>query len=156
MPSLRSVLDPACVALNVVAPDKPAALAVLVDMLLATGQADDRAGLLRAVLDREALAPTGIGSSCAIPHAQTDVVRRTAMAVIRLAEPLDFGAPDGIKAVLVFLIVGPKDSASVHLRLLSRLARVLGDDDTRDRLLAAPDTTAFAEVLYSTDPSACA
>lgn len=156
MPALRSVLEPACVAVSVVAPDKQAALAVLVDMIAASGNTDDPAGLLRAILDREALAPTGIGSSCAIPHAQTDVVRRTAMAVIRLDEPLDFGAPDGTKAVLVFLLVGPKDSAAVHLRLLSRLARVLGDDEIRDRLLAAPDASAFAELLYATDPSACA
>jgi len=156
MPALRSVLDPACVAVNVVAPDKQAALGVLADMVAASVQTDDPAGLLRAVLDREALAPTGIGSSCAIPHAQTDVVKRTAMAAIRLDKPLDFGAPDGTKAELVFLIVGPKDSAAAHLRLLSRLARVLSEDEIRDRLLAAPDASAFAELLYATDPSACA
>lgn len=156
MPSLRSVLEPGCVAVNVVAPDKQAAIGVLVDMLAASGHTDDRAGLQRAVMDREALAPTGIGSSCAIPHAQTDIVARTALAVVRLAEPLDFGAPDGTTASLVFLIVGPKDSAAVHLRLLSRLARVLGDDEIRNALLAAPDAAALAEALYATDPTACA
>jgi len=158
MPSLRSVLDPGCVAVNVAAVDKQAALATLVDMIAASGTTRDGAGLLQAVLDREALAPTGIGSECAIPHAQTDSVAETRMAALRLATPLDFGAPDGSPARLVFLIVGPKDSAAQHLRLLSRLARVLSDDDIRSRLLDVPDSGAFVETLFSTDPppSACA
>jgi mannitol/fructose-specific phosphotransferase system IIA component (Ntr-type) len=158
MPSLRSVLDAGCVAVDVAVADKKAALGVLVAMIAASGKADDSAGLLRAVLDREALAPTGIGSDCAIPHAQTDAVAETRMAAIRLAQPIGFGAPDGTAARLVFLIVGPKDSAALHLRLLSRLARVLSDDDIRSRLLAVADATAFMDVLFSIDPppSACA
>lgn len=158
MPSLRSVLDPGCVAVDVAAVSKDAALSALVDMMAGSGITHDGAGLLRAVLEREALAPTGIGGECAIPHAQTDAVAETRMAVIRLAQPIDFGAPDGTAARLVFLIVGPKDSAALHLRLLSRLARVLSDDEIRGRLLAVPDTAAFMDVLFSTDPppSACA
>ncbi len=158
MPSLRSVIEPGCVAVDVAAADKQAALAALVDMLAVSGTTQDGAGLMQAVLDREALAPTGIGSECAIPHAQTDLVAETRMAALRLTTPLDFGAPDGTPARLIFLIVGPKDSAALHLRLLSRLARVLGDDDIRTRLLEVPDSAAFVEALCSTDPppSACA
>lgn len=158
MPSLRSVIEPGCVALNVAAVDTHAALATLVDMMAASGTTQDGAGLLQAVLDREALAPTGIGSECAIPHAQTDLVGQTRVAALRLSKPLDFGAPDGTLARLVFLIVGPKDSAALHLKLLSRLARVLGDDDLRSRLLEVSDAAAFIETLCATDPppAACA
>jgi len=158
MPRLDAVFRPSYAAVNVRAASKADAIAVLVDLLAKSGKTADRDGLLRAVLDREALAPTGLGDDCAIPHAQTDAVDSTSLAAIRLVDPIDFGAPDGTPARLVFLIVGPKDSASVHLRLLSRLARVLCDPDFRDGALSAPDAASFAAAILATDPppGACA
>jgi mannitol/fructose-specific phosphotransferase system IIA component (Ntr-type) len=150
--ALSSYFEPVRCAVGVRAVTKAEAVAALVDLLAATGKAPDRDGLLRAVMEREALAPTGLGDDCAIPHAQTDAVSETALAAIRLAEPLDFGAPDGTPARLVFLIAGPKDSAALHLRLLSRLARTLSDPDFRDAALAAPDAPAFAAAILATDP----
>ena len=152
MAALSSYFDADRCAVGVRAGTKAEAVAALVDLLAATGKAPDRAGLVRAVMDREALAPTGLGDDCAIPHAQTDAVSETSLAAIRLSEPLDFGAPDGTPARLVFLIAGPKDSAALHLRLLSRLARTLSDPDFRDAALAAPDASAFAAAILATDP----
>jgi len=152
------VFAPSCAAVEVRAATKADAIAALVDLLASAGNAPDPAGLLAAVMARESLAPTGLGEDCAIPHAQTDTVSETAIAAIRLESPMDFGAPDGTKARLVFLIVGPKDSAALHLRYLSRLARVLGDPDFHDAAIAAPDAAAFAAVILATDPppGACA
>jgi len=158
VPRLSSAFAPACAAVDVRAATKADAIAALVDLLAAAGKAPDRDGLFRAVMDREALAPTGLGEDCAIPHAQTDTVSETAIAAIRLAAPLDFSAPDGTLARLVFLIVGPKDSAAQHLRLLSRLARVLSDPDFHDAAIATPDAATFAAAILATDPppGACA
>ncbi|MBU0927825.1 MAG: PTS sugar transporter subunit IIA [Spirochaetes bacterium] len=158
MPGLEAVFDRACVAVDVVAACKRDAITALVDLLASAGKAPDRDALIRAVMEREALAPTGLGDDCAIPHAQDDSAPETAVAAIRLAEPMDFGAPDGTPARLVFLIVGPKDSAAAHLRLLSRLARVLCDDDFRSSALAAPDAGSFALAILRTDnpPATCA
>ena len=148
---LHEVFSPACAAVNVIASDKTEAIAALVDLLATAGKVPDRDALIEAVMEREALAPTGLGEDCAIPHAQTDVVSTTAIAAIRLAAPVDFNAPDGTPARLVFLIVGPKDSAAIHLRLLSRLARILSDIDFRTLAMAAPDAGTFAALLLKTD-----
>ncbi len=158
MPRLSTVFAPSCAAVDVRAATKADAIAALVDLLAAAGKAPDRAGLLTAVMEREALAPTGLGEDCAIPHAQTDTVMETAIAAIRLAAPMDFGAPDGTSARLVFLIVGPKDSAALHLRYLSRLARVRSDPGFHDSAIAASDPAAFSATLLATDPppEACA
>jgi len=158
MPRFSTVFSASCAAVNVRAATKSEAIAALVDLLAAAGKAPDRTGLLAAVMEREALAPTGLGEDCAIPHAQTDTVTETAIAAIRLAEPMDFGAPDGTSARLVFLIVGPKDSAALHLRYLSRLARVLSDPDFHDAAIAAPNAAVFSATLLATDPppEACA
>jgi fructose-specific phosphotransferase system IIA component len=151
---LHEVFNPACAAVNVTACDKTEAISVLVDLLVKSGKVPDREALIKAVMEREALAPTGLGEDCAIPHAQTDVVSTTSIAAVRLATPVDFNAPDGTTARLVFLIVGPKDSAAVHLRLLSRLARILSDIDFRTTAMAAPDAAAFASMLLKTDEPA--
>lgn len=158
MPRLSSVFAPSCSAVDVNVATKAEAIAALVDLLVAAGKASDRTGLLSAVMDRETIAPTGLGEDCAIPHAQTDTVTETAIAAIRLATPMNFGAPDGTSARLVFLIVGPKDSATQHLRYLSRLARLLSDPDFRDATLLAPDAASFSATILATDPppGACA
>jgi len=151
VPALRNALAPDRAAVGVKAADKREAIAALVDLLAAAGKAPDRDALLAAVLEREALAPTGLGDDCAIPHAQTDAVSETSVAVVRLAEPVGFDAPDGSPARLVFLLAGPKDSAAVHLRLLSKLARLLSDPEFRRALLEAPDGAALAGLIIGAD-----
>lgn len=151
MPALSTALSPDRAAVGVRAASKREAIAALVDLLAAAGKAPDRDALLAAVLEREALAPTGLGDDCAIPHAQTDAVTETSVAVVRLAEPVDFGAPDGSPARLLFLLAGPRDSAAVHLRLLSKLARLLSDPEFRRALLDAPDGVALAGLILDAD-----
>jgi fructose-specific phosphotransferase system IIA component len=151
MISLRSILDPACVVVDLDIQSKDQVIKHLVD-LVSTGDAvADYDGLLRDVMAREALAPTGMGMSCAIPHAHSAAVLRTVVAAARLKSPVDFGAPDGSPASLVFLMVGPKDAAGVHLKLLSKFARFLHDDSFREAAMAAADAAAFAELIYARD-----
>ncbi len=151
MPALRNALAPDRAAVGVKAADKREAIAALVDLLAAAGKAPDRDALLAAVLEREALAPTGLGDDCAIPHAQTDAVSETSVAVVRLAEPVGFDAPDGSPARLVVLLAGPKDTAADHLRLLSKLPRLLSDPEVRRALLEAPDGAALAGLIIGAD-----
>ena len=52
---------------------------------------------------------------------------------------------------LLFLLAGPRDSAAVHLRLLSKLARLLSDPEFRRALLDAPDGVALAGLILDAD-----
>jgi fructose-specific phosphotransferase system IIA component len=151
MISLRSILDPACVVVDLEAADKNTVIRVLVDKLAAGDAVNDAEALYRDVMAREHLAPTGLGMACAIPHAHSNAVSRTAVAAARLRTPIDFGAPDGSAATLVFLMVGPKDAAGIHLKLLSKFARFLHDDSFRVAALVAPDAVAFADLIYERD-----
>jgi len=78
--------------------------------------------LLEAVLEREALMPTGIGNGIAIPHprnplAATEGEQFTAIAF--LEHPIDWNSLDGKKVDTLILIVSA--SAGQHLRTLSRI-----------------------------------
>ncbi|MFH2113322.1 MAG: PTS sugar transporter subunit IIA [Spirochaetota bacterium] len=151
MISLHSILDPACVVVDLDLCSKEEVIGALVDLLSGSGAVSDRDGLLRDVMAREALAPTGLGMSCAIPHAHSAAVLRTVVAAARLRTAVDFGAPDGTPATLVFLMVGPRDAAGIHLKLLSKFARFLHDDAFRAAAMAAADAASFAELIYARD-----
>ena len=151
MISLRSILDPACVVVDLDNHNKGDVIKSLVNLLAAGDAVSDPKALLQDVMAREALAPTGMGMSCAIPHAHSTAAMRTVVAAARLRSPVDFGAPDGTPATLVFLMVGPKDAAGIHLKLLSKFARFLHDDTFREAAMAAPDAASFAELIYTRD-----
>ena len=55
------------------------------------------------------------------------------------ADPVDFGAIDDQKVRLVFLLVGTEAAKSEHIKILSRISRLLNRDAFRERLLQARD-----------------
>ena len=61
--------------------------------------------------------------------------------------PVPFDAVDGEPVRLVFLIVGPESAAGQHVKVLSRIARLVRREPVRDALLAAKDAPEFYAVL---------
>ncbi len=151
MIAFRTVLDPACIILDLDAECKESVLRSLIDRFAAMKYTFSPEELLEAVLRREALAATGLEAGCAIPHAQSDSMPKTRLAFARLKNPIDFGASDHVPAALVFLLAGPKSAAGTHLQLLSKLARLLQDDAFRIAVSAANDPTALAGLFYAKD-----
>ena len=93
--------------------------------------------LLQAVLEREALMPTGIGKGIALPHPRTPLLGEEDEAFAAIAfpvQPLDWNTPDGSKVHTIFLIVSK--SAKQHLGVLSRI-NFLCQDETFYSLLKA-------------------
>ncbi|WTQ62391.1 fructose-specific PTS transporter subunit EIIC [Streptomyces sp. NBC_00158] len=127
---------------------KEAAIREMAEMLAATGNVRDVEELVRVALAREAQGTTGLGESIAIPHAKTDAVARPTVGFARSSEGIEWGALDGTKARLVFMISVPEAAAGdEHLRILALLSRKLMDADFRERLRSAPDGPAVLEVL---------
>lgn len=137
---------------EILATSRDSAISELVELLARTGQVTDRAELVRAVLAREEQGTTGLGEEIAIPHAKTDAVSTPLVAFARAPRGIDWGAPDGTPARLLFMIAVPRaDAGDEHLRILARLSRKLMDGDFRARLLAATDTAAILRVLAEID-----
>ncbi len=103
-------------------PDKWTLIERLVDLLIDSGKAVDRATLLDAILSREKLASTGLGNGIAIPHARTDGVHEVAVALGISPSGLDFDAADGKPCHLVFLIVSPPEASIRYLEALAAVA----------------------------------
>ncbi|MFD8984979.1 fructose-specific PTS transporter subunit EIIC [Streptomyces sp. NPDC059564] len=127
---------------------KEAAIREMAEMLATTGNVRDVDELVRVALAREAQGTTGLGESIAIPHAKTEAVTRPTVGFARSDEGIEWGALDGTKARLVFMISVPEAAAGdEHLRILALLSRKLMDPGFRGRLQSAPDGPAILDVL---------
>ena len=77
--------------------------------------------------------PAGIAEGIAIPHAIGNFVNRPALAVATLDKALDFGAADGQKCDLVFMIASPNET-NAYISLLGQLSVMLNNKNLCDRL----------------------
>ncbi|MEU8436406.1 fructose-specific PTS transporter subunit EIIC [Streptomyces sp. NPDC029216] len=145
---LSGYLTERTVKTELAAASKAAAIREMAEMLAGTGNVRDVEELVRVALAREAQGTTGLGESIAIPHAKTDAVTRPTVGFARSAEGIEWGALDGTKARLIFMISVPEAAAGdEHLRILALLSRKLMDGGFRARLQCAPDGPAVLEVL---------
>ncbi|MEV8537201.1 fructose-specific PTS transporter subunit EIIC [Streptomyces sp. NPDC051211] len=145
---LSGYLTARTVKTELAADDKEAAIREMAELLAVTGHVRDVDELVRVALAREAQGTTGLGESIAIPHAKTDAVSRPTVGFARSSEGIEWGALDGTKARLIFMISVPEAAAGdEHLRILALLSRKLMDQGFRARLQSAPDERAILDVL---------
>ncbi|WP_287930856.1 PTS sugar transporter subunit IIA [Arthrobacter sp.] len=143
--------NPGLVILELVADSKEDAAAQLAAKLFEQGRVSDLAGFLRHVNAREHQMATGLPGGIGVPHARSDYVTQTSIAVgvTKFGHSLDFGAVDG-PATVVLLIATPANSFSEHLEVLATLARSLFKENFRESLRRAHDKEVIAELINST------
>ncbi|MTE17817.1 PTS lactose transporter subunit IIC [Streptomyces sp. TRM43335] len=142
------------VDLDLSADTREAAVRSLAERMAGVGRVTDLDGLLADVAAREAQMPTGLEGGIAIPHCRSEHVTEPTLAFGRSGTGIDFGAPDGRPADLVFLIAAPAGAHSDHLTILSALARRLADEDFTATLRAAGDAAAAAALVRGDEPPA--
>ncbi len=119
----------------------------LLDVVATHPAVIDPEGMRRAVFEREKMMSTGVGKGLGLPHAKTAAVTETVAAFAITADPVDFGAVDDQKVRLVFLLVGTEAAKSEHIKILSRISRLLNRDAFRERLLQARDADEVLALL---------
>jgi PTS system nitrogen regulatory IIA component len=100
-----------------------------------------------ALLQRERLGSTGIGSGIALPHSKLMKCKTIFGVFARLEKPVDFAATDAAAVDLVFLLLAPESAGADHLKALARIARVLRDPAITTKLRAMDDPAALYAVL---------
>lgn len=111
----------------------------LVDLFKSDIRVEDIEKVRTSVLDREKVMSTGVGKGFAIPHGKTNAVKEIIGAFGRIKDGIDYESLDGNPVNLVFLLVGKDNLISTHIKLLSRISRLMNKDDFRHRLLEAND-----------------
>ncbi|MBW1805781.1 MAG: PTS sugar transporter subunit IIA [Deltaproteobacteria bacterium] len=143
---LSEILDEENILPDLKARDKKKVLEELVDTIVSNHPSLDKDSLVKVLLERERLGSTGIGDGVAIPHGKFHGVSEPIISFGRSRKGLDFESMDGQPAYLFFLLVAPENSASVHLKALARIAKILKNDVFRKVLMGAE----AREELYKT------
>ncbi len=120
--------------------DKDEAIRELVDALYAAGRIDDRGRMEDAVWARESVYSTGLGHGFAIPHCKTDAVAANSIGILKLDQPIEWGSLDGNPVRMVILLaLRESNQNGTHMKVFSRLARKLMDEEFRGRLMQIDD-----------------
>lgn len=109
----------------------------LIDLFKDDERVSNIENMRMAVHDREKIMSTGVGKGFAIPHAKTASVTDIVAAFGKLDHPIDFQALDGQSVNLVFLLVGKENLVGPHIKLLSRISRMMNKDEFRESLAKA-------------------
>lgn len=95
----------------------------------------------KALLEREELASTSLGSGVAIPHCRLPGIKAFVVGVAITKKTIDFDAIDNEKVNIFPFVIGPEESPKEHLKVLSGIARLLRNPETRTamRKVQTPD-----------------
>jgi len=103
---------------------------------------------------RERLGSTGLGQGVAIPHGRIKGLKDAIAGFVRLAQPIPFDSPDGKAVNLIFVLLVPEQATEKHLQILSELAQMFSDRALREAMAAAPDASAFHQLIAAWQPDA--
>jgi len=115
--------------------DKEHVINELIDLYKENDKVNDIEKVRTAILDREKIMSTGVGKGFAIPHGKTNAVNDVIAAFGKTTRDIDYDALDGDPVHLVFLLVGRDDMVSKHIKLLSKISRLMNKDEFRERLI---------------------
>ena len=132
---IHQLLRPSTVRIGLDGGTKDDVIRGLVDLLEGHDAITNIDAVRDAVFEREQVMSTGVGKMLGLPHAKTGAARSTVAAFATTAEPIDFGAIDDEPVRLLFLLVGPEDDKSRHIKILGRISRLVSRDPIRERLL---------------------
>lgn len=135
--NITDVLERSSVLVNLEARTKEEVLNRMIDVLKGSESINSIDDIRQAVFEREKLMSTGIGNGFALPHGKTKAVKSTIGVFATLARPVDFQALDSQPVSIVFMLIGQEHGVGTHLRLLSRISRLMTNAGFRERLTAA-------------------
>jgi len=113
----------------------------------------DREKVRLAILEREKIMSTGVGNGFAIPHGKTDAVTDIIAAFATTEKPIDYQSLDEKPVRLVFLLVGKDNMVGPHIKLLSRISRLMSKEDFRKRLLQVKTSREIMEMFKQEEAS---
>lgn len=119
----------------------------LVDLFKDDERVIDLEGMRQSVIEREKIMSTGVGKGFAIPHSKSNSVNEIIAAFGKLDEPVDFQALDGQPVNLIFLLVGRENLVGPHIKLLSRISRMMNRDEFRENLAKAQTADEIYELF---------
>jgi fructose-specific phosphotransferase system IIA component len=132
--NLLDIYDPKVVKFDLDVSDKKQAIKEVTKIMFDAGKINDIVKFEEAILEREKNFPTGIGYGLAIPHCISDSVNEVSFSFIKLKNEIEWGSLDDKNINIIIMLTAKMGNDSEHLKLLSKLATLLMDDEFRENL----------------------
>jgi fructose-specific phosphotransferase system IIA component len=133
--------------------DKEDIINELVNLFQNDSRVTDLERVRNAVLEREKIMSTGVGKGFAIPHGKTGAIKEIIAAFGKTTKPIEYQSLDNQPVSLVFLLVGKENLVSSHIKLLSRISRMMNKDDFRLKLINAATPSEILELFRQEENS---
>lgn len=134
---ITTLLSPERIRIGLAGADKQSVIDGTISLLEGDKRVLNLEEVRGVVLERESQMSTGVGKGLGLPHGKSPSVKSSVAALAVTREPVDFNSFDGEPVRIIFLLVGPPDAQSTHIRTLSRISRIMNSDSFRERVLAA-------------------
>lgn len=112
-----------------------------------------RSVVFDSLFSRERLGSTGLGHGVAVPHGRIKGLNEAVAAFVRLAQPINFEAPDGKPVNLMVILLVPEQATQQHLEILAELAQMLSSKTLRDELAIEPSASTVHSLLTHWEPT---
>ena len=134
---ITDILKKESVKLELEANNKETLLQDMVELAKESGKISNPEEALKELHKREAIMSTGVGKGIALPHAKTNSVEDSVGALTILKNPVNFNSLDGKPVEIAFMLLGRENNVGNHLRLLSKISRLMNNDPFRKKLMSA-------------------
>ncbi len=134
---ISDILSTDVIAVNLDVADKDDAIRKVIELAAKSNKILDKEKVSKTIFEREKLVSTGVGKGFAIPHGKTDSISDVVAAFAITKEPIDFDSIDGEPVRFIFMLIGKENLLNTHIKLLSRISRLMNKDEFREKLLEA-------------------
>ncbi len=125
----------------------------MIELVSTSEKVLDKVKVREAVFEREKIMSTGVGYGFAIPHGKTDAVTGIVAGFGITEKPIDYQSLDDQPVRLVFLLVGKDSMVGPHIKLLSRISRLMNKEDFRTKLLETKTAREIVETFQQEEAS---
>lgn len=125
------------------------ALSFVSNQAAKAGIASDADAVMNAFLAREAEGTTGMMEGFAIPHAKSDAITEAAVIVVKDESGVTgWDTMDGAPVnVAIALLIPGAQAGTTHLKILSKVAEALMDEDFRATVKGSTDAVEIAKTI---------
>jgi len=150
---ITDILSEQVIRTNLPGSSKEEIINAMIELAATQERVLDKEKLRTAILEREKIMSTGVGSGFAIPHGKTDAVSDIVAAFAVTAQPIDYQSLDEQPVRIVFLLVGRDNMVGPHIKLLSRISRLMNKEEFRTKLLEAKTPAEILEIFKKEESS---
>lgn len=150
---VHELLDPKYILTEFKSENKDDVINELVDLLDGDNRVVDLEEVRKCIFEREKIMSTGVGKGFAIPHGKTNSITDILAAFGRTEKAIEYNSLDGEPVNLVFLLVGKDNLVGKHIKLLSRISRLMNNEEFRKKLIKAESKETILKIFEEEEQS---